>query len=112
MFRGLSRKKSRQIPYYNGTNYVSRPVYQYGEGLEILDEMPRFIPREEIQDIMTYLQNQITTLKSQVVTLTNAINQNGNSISTNASNIATNASNIATNEDNLDSLETYVYSGV
>ena len=105
MFRGLSRKKSRQIPYYNGTNYVSRPVYQYGEGLEIMDEMPRFIPKEEIQDIMTYLQNQITTLKSQVVTLTNAMNQNKN-------NIATNASNIATNEDNLESLETYVYSGV
>jgi hypothetical protein len=63
MFRGMSRKRSRQTPYYNGTNYVSRSIYQYGEGIEILDEMPRFIPREGIQDIVMVLQRQIDKLK-------------------------------------------------
>jgi hypothetical protein len=63
MFRRVSRNQTRQTHYFSGTNYTSRPVYQYGAGLEILDEMPRFIPREDIQDIFNIFQIQIDKIK-------------------------------------------------
>ena len=110
MFRGSARKKSRQSPYFNGTNYLSRPVYQYGQGLEILDEMPRFIPKEEIADIVTYFNTQINTLKSENSDLLRLIIVNTNNISENSSNISQNVSSILTNQDNLEIVESYVYS--
>jgi len=109
MYRGSARKKSRQTPFFNGTNYVSRPVYQYGQGLEILDEMPSFIPKEEITDIVTYFNKQIDILKTENVNLLRLITANTNNISENSSSISSNLSRININDDNIDSLETYVY---
>jgi len=110
MYRGSARKKSRQTPFFNGTNYVSRPVYQYGQGLEILDEMPSFIPKEEITDIVAYFNNQINILKAENLNLLSLITANTNNISENSSNISQNLSSILTNADILETLEAHVYS--
>jgi peptidoglycan hydrolase CwlO-like protein len=108
MFRASTRRKTRDKPYYHGTNYVSTNLYQYTEGLQILDQMPQFIPKEEITNIVTYFQSQIDNLKQQVtiiqnisldddiVDITSAVNQN--------------TEKIRITQDNLELLESYIYS--
>lgn len=101
MFKNSTRQTARYISYFKGTNYTSRPIYQYNGSTSIIDELPAFIPKEEVVPILDSIINSVVA--PEVSSLNNTIEE----IRTQ---VGTNTIKIQNNELNLETLERYTYS--